>query len=853
MTDYRSALVLMTNVDEGERRATNPFDVWLQGAGWDPQRQILQPTSSHETLGWQECVVTGCNRPAWGIKNRGLCSGCEAVWHDRGEPDIATFAQQPSRRIEYQLHDRCSVASNEIRCERRASAHGLCKPHSDKLRHHLGRGREREEIIATFTPYPRGADCRVIACDRQADYLTIELCVAHRNRWIRARRQQHRISFEEFCRTTSQVTDSRLVVFTGLDPRVIRQILYGVYTRSRRGSLTRTQHLQQVVDYVRAMQVSDLRDVADKPRPDVWPATSVRPLLNTLLKAVQYGDLAPEDFQHADIWPGAVFGMNSQIDFRGITQPWLREITQGWCWDNLHRFGDFTAFIKLVNEINYFSAYLHDNAAAHGDDITALDRATVSGFAAYIAELARTGAPRARNKLHRGGQNLAFSWNRGLQTGCMLAVQRVLRYGRETDRMEQFAGSFMVTDDLLPRRAAARETEAGRALPVGIVRQLFASENLNQLQAMAADDPRLLRILAETGRRPSEITALRYNCLDQGPGGPFLLYTETKVTGGQQRKLPILAVVVDTITQQQAHVRARFPDTKPAELALFPRLTMNSHGYHPTHPSRFGHTFGSWIRSLAQLDSSEVGPDGEPVPFDRALITAYAFRHTYAQRHADVGTPPDVLKELMGHETIATTMGYYRITQKRRREATELVGNLVTGGGALSIRAMTKSHRLAHEHASIAVPFGKCSNPQNVAAEGHGCPIRHRCFGCASFSSDPSYLPEMRRRLLDLKATRARVDAFDGAQEWAKRDARPSDEEIEALQQRIRTEEDTLAKATPEQRALIDEASSTLRKARAAATVDLKLGQRHDTDDTWTTYADDRRHAIDTLGKLTND
>ncbi|CQD25090.1 hypothetical protein BN970_06888 [Mycolicibacterium conceptionense] len=73
-----------------------------------------------------------------------------------------------------------------------------------------------------------------------------------------------------------------------------------------------------------------------------------------------------------------------------------------------------------------------------------------------------------------------------------------------------------------------------------------------------------------------------------------------------------------------------------------------------------------------------------------------------------------------------------------------------------------------------------------------------------------SYLPEMRRRLLDLKAIRARIDAFEGAQEWAKRDARPSDEEIEALQQRIRTEEDTLAKATPEQRALIDEASSTL-------------------------------------------
>ncbi len=46
----------------------------------------------------------------------------------------------------------------------------------------------------------------------------------------------------------------------------------------------------------------------------------------------------------------------------------------------------------------------------------------------------------------------------------------------------------------------------------------------------------------------------------------------------------------------------------------------------------------------------------------------------------------------------------------------------------------------------------------------------------------------MRRRLLDLKAIRARVDAFDGAAEWAKRDARPSDEEIEALQRHIHAE-----------------------------------------------------------------
>jgi hypothetical protein len=193
-----------------------------------------------------------------------------------------------------------------------------------------------------------------------------------------------------------------------------------------------------------------------------------------------------------------------------------------------------------------------------------------------------------------------------------------------------------------------------------------------------------------------------------------------------------------------------------------------------------------------------------------------------------------------------------RIPQKRRRDAAELVGNLVVAGDSLMSRQMGRSHRLADQRATVAVPFGKCSNPQNVAAEGYGCPIRHQCFGCASFSTDPSYLPELRRRLLDLKATRARVDAFDGAADWAKRDARPSDEEIEAIEARIRMEEDKLARATPEQRSLIDEASAVLRKARAVAQVDVVL-RRPNGEDALSSHTEDRRHLVDALGTVIDD
>jgi DNA-binding MurR/RpiR family transcriptional regulator len=36
----------------------------------------------------------------------------------------------------------------------------------------------------------------------------------------------------------------------------------------------------------------------------------------------------------------------------------------------------------------------------------------------------------------------------------------------------------------------------------------------------------------------------------------------------------------------------------------------------------------------------------------------YAYRHSYAQRHADAGVQPDVLRELMSHRSMRTTTGY---------------------------------------------------------------------------------------------------------------------------------------------------------------------------------------------------
>jgi hypothetical protein len=140
--------------------------------------------------------------------------------------------------------------------------------------------------------------------------------------------------------------------------------------------------------------------------------------------------------------------------------------------EQLNRSNNFHMFGNVLNEINYFSDYLRANAASGGTDITALDRSTITGFAAYLSALVEQGAERYRARRNR---KHAVPWSRPLQHKCLLSVQRILRYGRETGRLEQFAGSFMLTDDLLvPLAKNPQRDEVGAALPTAIIiRQLF--------------------------------------------------------------------------------------------------------------------------------------------------------------------------------------------------------------------------------------------------------------------------------------------------------------------------------------------------------------------------------------------
>src|SRR5256714_14098886 len=99
--------------------------------------------------------------------------------------------------------------------------------------------------------------------------------------------------------------------------------------------------------------------------------------------------------------------------------------------------------------------------------------------------------------------------------------------------------------------------------------------------------------------------------------------------------------------------------------------------------------------------------------------------------------------------------------------------------------ALLDSEHTRRAVGEVAVPYGGCSEPSNVAAGGQDCPVRFRCIGCGHFNTDISYLPDLERYLTDLLRHRERLVATLDADEWAKTAAMPSDEEIKRIRRLI--------------------------------------------------------------------
>ena len=342
----------------------------------------------------------------------------------------------------------------------------------------------------------------------------------------------------------------------------------------------------------------------------------------------------------------------------------------------------------------------------------------------------------------------------------------VIEHGRTSGLMAEVPDPFRPTTRRRRVVEDTNEDELGKALPDSVIHQLNAHISLlgpssragsisaGDLQAMHQTIYQLLR---DTGRRPGEVVSLKVGCVEVIDGQHNLIYDNHKAAR-LRRRLPITANTAEVISTW-ARRRAELPTAPVTSQWLFPSPLLRSHQSlgHLT-ASCVGVAFRTWVRRIPTIDSEMLGPDGTPAPFDPSLITPYVLRHCYAQRHADAGVPVDVLKELLDHVAIGTTMGYYSISLKRKQHAIASVGSLAVDADG---NAAPFVDTLAYERASVSVPFGNCTEPSNVNAGGGHCPIRFQCAGCGFYRPDPSYLPTLEEHIASLRADRETARAMD--------------------------------------------------------------------------------------------
>ena len=331
-----------------------------------------------------------------------------------------------------------------------------------------------------------------------------------------------------------------------------------------------------------------------------------------------------------------------------------------------------------------------------------------------------------------------------------------------------------------------------------------------------------IELAIDTGRRPEEICDLPFDCLAREPDSPVLVFDNHKA-GRLGRRLPISATTAEVITSQQARVRSRYPRTPVSDLKLLPTDRRNPNGEPAITAFSLAFHHRAWVNRMPPLSTAD---DTE---FDKARIVLYAYRHTYAQRHADAGVPIDVLRELMDHRKLDTTSGYYSVGQGRRREAVDRVAAMQFDRHGQRVWRQTQQ-LLDSEHArrsvgEVVVPFGLCAEPSNVQAGGTACPYRFRCVGCDHFRTDVSYLPDLQAHLDDLLRNREKLLATQDLDDWARTiafiwtnfgqgEALPSQDEITRIRRLIAKVEAGLDELTPASRAEIEQAVGLVRRHR---------------------------------------
>jgi len=811
------ALQSATPVQAGEERRgehgwlewlLNHLDLGWRPGEWDHERWLFTgDLGSDRTAAWP-CATPGC--PAATRYHHRRCDGCRRARLTAGvgwdEFDAAPLRRMLRRPL---AGGSCLVPG----CGSELHSNGLC------FRHERSWRKQRAEPVDAFAararPLARSGDCAVAGCGRE-QVSRRGLCRFHDSRLLR----QHDAALLGAGQLAAWIAAERPLLgahqfsLAGLPELLRTEFLFALQRRDQSPPpLDPAQVRILLARLAGAPSVREADPAVVCEAGGVQYNSAIRGLFRDLRRRLDQARAAwaGADPFAGEVWQVALLGLQPNpsrrwpatqgvIDFRLIELAWLREIARHWAWSVR------PTLQRLRETLRACQAASAALAAAGRADPEQLG----AGDFTLVADAIR-GQRRANGAAYSAGHR-----NLLLYQFC-----QVIEHGRGNGLMSQVPDSFRPAGRLRIRQEAS-EDEIGKALPDSVIRRLDASLQLlgpaGRAGSITATDLQAMhqviyQILRDTGRRPGEVVSLHTGCVEITGGQHNLIYDNHKA-GRMRRRLPITTGTAQVIIDWEQR-RALLP-TPPAQRRwLFPSPLLRaqrSHGH--LTPAAVAGGFKTWVTRIGPIDSELRGPDGQPAPFEASLITPYALRHTYAQRHADAGTPVDVLKELMDHVSVTTTMGYYQISLKRKQQAIRAVGPLATDAAG---RPAPFTSATAYQRASVAVPFGNCTEPSNVTAGGGACPIRFQCAGCGFYRPDPSYLPALEQHVASLRADAETARAMDAA-DYVLASMTAETDAFTATADTMRRK---LTELDPAQRAEVEEASRILRRDRAARTLPL--------------------------------
>lgn len=678
-----------------------------------------------------------------------------------------------------------------VSCRARAVGHGLGQTEVAALPPRTPR--------PTLAAVPGGPRCAVAACTRRPRHRDGVYCQAHQIRLRNARNRDDGVDEERWRLTEPAIGRGGEVSLRGLPPVVVAEVLFGLQQRCRINAVkTDDAVLRSVCDDLRRQRVTTIADyavAADR-------GLEFKGLANALISHAGRALATPESEVAKDRWDLVVFGHAGTVSFANITQPWLRETAKRWAADDLpkrrvrpgRRTSAGLAVRHHVGCLERLSESLRLRPD-RGEHPGALGRTDMQAFLHRLAYLESVGQISADARIRTCREVRA-----------VLARARAMGLTRPGGIAAGLGDDFVIAAADIPLEP--EPVEPNRDLPAAIMRQLCAG--LDQLTSPVMRTA--VELAIDTGRRPEEICDLDFDCLTRDQDhAPVLVYDNHKANR-PGRRLPINEHTAAVIVAQQQRVRARYPGTPVAQLKLLPTDRRNPGGRRAITAFSLAFAHRVWVNRLPVLRTS----DG--VEYDKTKIVLYAYRHSYAQRHADAGVPVEVLAELMSHRKLETTSGYYRVGETRRRDAVDRVAAMQFDRHGNRIwrqaQALLDSEQARRAIGEVAVPFGVCAEPSNVTAGGSTCPFRFRCAGCDHFRTDVSYLPDLHAYLDDLLRTRERLLATTDLDDWARAEAMPSDDEIGRIRRLIDRISGGLDELPDDQREHLQQAVDTVRRHR---------------------------------------